>query len=144
MNDKDNHKKEAVNRLKMLHELFGIDKAAISNFEAGKIPLSVECLPGFPIITINLSDVPDFENKVKRFEESRNCTAYYVLNTCNVFLTILYVSSYPEDWDYERPNPKGYITTVVYDLSGKFMNADDTDFGECCFIGSDSALRRIA
>ena len=133
MNNKDNQRKEALKRLNMLHELFGIDKTAISDFETGKIPLSIEFFPGSPISAINLSDRPDLEN----------CTAYYVLNSCNVFLTILYVSNYTEDWDYERPHPEGNITAVVYDLSGKFMDADETDFGECGFIESDGALKRV-
>ncbi|GFI08445.1 hypothetical protein IMSAGC007_00893 [Lachnospiraceae bacterium] len=143
MNDKDNQRKEALKRLHMLHELFGIDKTAISDFETGKIPLSIEFFPSSPISAISLSDRPDLENKVKHFEKKQNCTAYYVLNSCNVFLTILYVSNYTEDWDYERPHPEGNITAVVYDLSGKFMGADETDFGECGFIESDGALKRV-
>ena len=143
MNDKNNQKEEAINRLNMLHDLLGIDKTAISDFKTGKIPLSIEFFPGSPISTISLSDRPDLESKVKRFEEKQNCTAYYVLNSCNVFLTILYVSNCTEDWDYERPHPEGNITAVVYDLSGKFMDADEADFGECGFIESGGALKRI-
>lgn len=143
MNDKDYQRNEAVNRLNMLHTLFGIDKAAIADFKAGNVPLSVECFPISPVNAISLSDRPDLESKVKRFEKKQNCTAYYVLNSYNVFLTILYVSNYTEDWDYERPHPEGNITAVVYDLSGKFMGADETDFGECGFIESDGALKRI-
>lgn len=119
MNEKDMQRKEAINRLNMLHDMLGINKAIISDFKAGKAPLSVECFPRFPVGTIHLSDVPDFESKVRRFEKEHNCTAYYVVNTCNVFLSILYVSNYTEDWDYERPNSEGYITSVVYDLSGQ-------------------------
>lgn len=143
MNDKDRQRKEAINRLNMLHDMMGIDKAIVSDFNKGKVPLSVEVFPGFPIGTIHLSDVPDFESKVKKFETEHNCTAYYVVNTCNVFLSILYVSNYTEDWDYERPNPEGYITSVVYDLSGQFMRPDDIDFGECQYINADGSLKRI-
>ena len=127
----------------MLHDMMGIDKAIVSDFNKGKVPLSVEVFPGFPIGTIHLSDVPDFESKVKKFETEHNCTAYYVVNTCNVFLSILYVSNYTEDWDYERPNPEGYITSVVYDLYGQFMRPDDIDFGECQYINADGSLKRI-
>lgn len=143
MKNNDNQRKEALNRLNMLHTMMGVDKKAIHMFEKGNVPLSVELLPGFPVDTINLSEVPDCTRKVRTFEKKNNCTAYYVINTCNVFLTILYVSDYTEDWDYERPNPDGFITTVVYDLSGQFMRKDDIDFGECRFIESDGALRRI-
>lgn len=143
MKNSDNQRKEALNRLNMLHTMMGIDKSAIQSFEKGNVPLSVELLPGFPVSTINLSNVPDFEHKVQAFEKKHKCTAYYVLNTCNVFLTILYVSDYKEDWDYECPNPDGFITTVVYDLSGQFMREDDIDFGECRFVEANGALRRI-
>ncbi len=140
MTNKDMQRKEAINRLNMLHTILGIDKTVILGSENGKIPLSVEC---FPIDTINLSDVPDFESKVKQFEKKHNCTTYYVIKTYNVFLSILYVSSYEEDWNYKRPNSEGYITSIVYDLSGQFMRADDIDFGEYQYIGSDSALKPI-
>lgn len=142
MNNNDK-RQEAINRLKILHDSLKVKKSVISDFKTGKIPLAVEIFPGFPISTIDLSDVPDFERKVKCFEKKHNCTAYYVINTCNVFLTILYVSEYTEDWDYERPHEGGYITTVVYDLSGQFMSPDDIDFGECQFVGANGALRRI-
>ena len=123
MNDKDRQINEAVNRLNMLHDMMGIDKAIVSDFNKGKLP--------------------EFESKVRKFEAEHNCTAYYVVNTCNVFLSILYVSNYTEDWDYERPNPEGYITSVVYDLSGQFMRPDDIDFGECQYINADGSLKRI-
>lgn len=86
--------------------------------------------------------MPDFESKVRQFEREHNCTAYYVVNTCNVFLSILYVSNYTEDWDYEKPNPKGYITSVVYDLSGQ-LECETIDFGECLYINSARFLKRI-
>ena len=143
MNDKERQRKEAINRLNLLHTMLGIDNTAVTGFDKGKIPLSVELFPGFPISTIDLADVPDFEKKVRQFEKKHNCTAYYVVNTCNVFLSILYVSDYMEDWDYERPNPEGYITSVVYDLSGQFMRPDDTDFGECQFVNAGGSLKRI-
>lgn len=143
MNDKERQRKEAINRLNTLHTMLGIDKTAVTGFEKGNIPLSVELFPGFPVGTISLSDIPDFESKVRKFEAEHNCTAYYVVNTCNVFLSILYVSNYTEDWDYERPNPEGYITSVVYDLSGQFMRPDDIDFGECQYINADGSLKRI-
>ena len=127
----------------MLHDMMGIDKATVSDFKKGRVPLSVEAFPGFPVGTIHLSDVPDFENKVRKFEAEHNCTAYYVVNTCNVVLSILYVSNYTEDWDYERPNSEGYITSVVYDLSGQFMRPDDIDFVECQYINADGSLKRI-
>lgn len=136
-------RQEALNRLNMLHDMMKVNKSVISDYKAGKVPLAVEIYPGFPIGTINLADVPDFEHKVRQFEKKHNCTAYYVINTCNVFLTILYVSDYKEDWDYERPHSEGYITTVVYDLSGQFMRPDDIDFGECQFVGLNGALKRI-
>ena len=61
MNDKDKQRKEAANRLNMLHDMLGIDKAIVSDFNKGKVSLSVEVFPGFPVGTIHLSDVPDFE-----------------------------------------------------------------------------------
>lgn len=36
MNDKERQRKEAINRLNMLHNMLGIDKKAISEFEKGK------------------------------------------------------------------------------------------------------------
>ena len=81
----------------MLHDMMGIDEAIISDFKKNKVPLSVEVVPGFPVGTIHLSDIPGFESKVRKFETDHNCTAYYVVNTCNVFLSILYVSNYTED-----------------------------------------------
>lgn len=47
MNDKERQRKEAINRLNMLHNMLGIDKKAISEFEKGKgrVPLSVELFP---------------------------------------------------------------------------------------------------
>lgn len=143
MNDKEKQVKEAVNRLNMLHDIMDINKTIVSDFSKGNVPLSVEAFPGFPIETMNLSDMPDFEKKVKKFEAERNCTAYYVVNTCNVFLSILYVSNYTEDWDYERPNAEKHITSAVYDLSGQFMNADDIDFGECQYININGSLKRV-
>lgn len=90
MKDKERQRKEAINRLHMLHTMLGIDRASMTGFEKGNIPLSVELFLGFSVITINLLDVPDFERKVKRFEEKHNCTIYYVINTCNVFLVELH------------------------------------------------------
>ena len=67
----------------MLHTMLGIGDAVATDFEKGKVPVSVELFPGFPIRTTDLSDVPDFESKVKSFEEKHNCTAYYVINKRN-------------------------------------------------------------
>lgn len=142
MNNNDK-RQEAIKRLNMLHDMLNVKKSVIAGFKSGKIPLAVEIFPGFPISTIDLADVPDFEKKVRQFEKKHNCTAYYVVNTCNVFLSILYVSDYMEDWDYERPNPEGYITSVVYDLSGQFMRPNDIDFGECQFVNAGGSLKRI-
>ena len=83
MNDKERQRKEAINRLNMLHTMLGIGDAVATDFEKGKVPVSVELFPGFPIRTTDLSDVPDFESKVKSFEEKHNCTAYYVINKRN-------------------------------------------------------------
>ena len=143
MNDKERQRKEAINRLNLLHTTMGIDKTTATGFEKGRIPLPVELFPGFPVGTMSLSDVPGFKRKVREFEKEHNCTAYYVINTCNVFLSILYVSNNTEGWDYERPTPEGYITSVVYDLSGQFMRPDDTDFGECQFVNAGGSLKRI-
>ena len=144
MNNKDKQrKKEAILRLKMLHDTLGIDKAVISSNENGNIPLSVEYVTGFPIETVNLSDVPDLEIKVKEFEKMYNCTAYYVINTRNVFLSILYVNDDIDNWDYARPDPEGYVPAAVYDLSGKFMEPEEIDFGSCQVVNAGGSLKRI-
>ena len=141
MNDQDRHRKEAINRLNMLHDMMGINEAIISDFKKNKVPLSVEVVPGFPVGTMHLSDIPDFESKVRSLRQKQ---LHRLLCSQHLqCISIQYVSNYTEDWDYEHPNPEGYITSVVYDLSGQFMRPDDIDFGECQYINADGSLKRI-
>ena len=77
-------------------------------------------------------------------EKGKNdAVVYHCVNSAGVFLSLLYVSKYEQDWEYEQPSDDGYISAAVFDLSGQFMPWGYCDIGDCHFETIGGALKRI-
>ncbi len=143
MSFKQDQFKEAIDRINTLDSVLGLDKAIVTGFKQGEVCLSIEHSLDSPVEIVYLSDRPEFDIMVKRFEEENKATVYHVINTCDTLLTLLYVSEYTEDWEYECLQDGNYIACAVYDLTGRFMSEGTIEHGDCQIEPSCGALRRI-
>lgn len=117
--------------------LLGLDKSATEKLEQDMILVS--CPDGtlkFPSITF-LRAIEDFEKKydAKVYHAVRLPTPYGLLDS------LLYVSSYPEEWEDEHINIRdGYVMTYTINWN----NPEFSEFGSICYERTKTGtLRRI-
>lgn len=114
---------EALRRMKMLD----IMKQPIKEFkEEGKINLSEN--GGF-LYWIN----EEQQKYVDEFEKKYDCLVYHIVHTYAQFgelLVMLYVSSHPEEWEYDMELIDGVYSTYAY-----VVNLTVPDFSEIGGVG---------
>lgn len=99
---------EAVKRMKML----GLYEQVIDDFEkTGRVYYSERTSLGG--ILYWLDNNPDWEERVKRFEEEHNAVVYHAVHNYTEFgelLALLYISDEEEEWEYEQMDIQdGYV-----------------------------------
>ena len=109
---------EAIERLRDL----GLDESVIENYKNGVLMVSdtdglftFDNWPGKGMPELAVADA-------KRL----HIHPYHVIYTWSdlgEFYDVLYVSSFPDDWEYERIDKKGYMMSYCY-------NANEPDFSE--------------
>lgn len=116
-------RKEAVRRLEQLTETFDLKKDFLNRFQDGVVAYCYRTCQedGF---AAPKDFKLDWRLEKESFEYLYDTLVYLVLVNKTAYgemLSMLYVSSYEEDWEYERLT-EDYITAYVYNL--------DTEFGE--------------
>lgn len=116
-------RKEAVRRLEQLTETFALKKDILNRFQDGVVAYCLEICPEEGFAAPKNFDLK-WRLEKQGFEYVYDTLVYLVLVNKTVYgemLSMLYVSSNEEDWEWERLT-EDYITAYVYNL--------DTEFGE--------------
>lgn len=138
-------KEEILVRLKMLQDLHGLLEDTYEAYNAreeiyvsgrfnvyGKLELG--CVPAEHL---KLIDTP-LLNFVKDFEtEHKGCKVFHIILGYGPFINLLYVGSYMEEWEYERPN-KYNVQSYVINLA----IPEYSEFGRIAIKGDKGVLIR--
>lgn len=110
-------KKEALERLKTLENLFGLNPNVRKYFEAGRLYYSYITGGGYlgSIDTIHYN--PQYAEIVGAFEAQTSYLVYHVIESGNN-LSLFYVSNDEKEWPAERPIPAGVLAYIVNVKSG--------------------------
>lgn len=106
--DKNIMKKEAINRLSSMIN----DDITVDNFD-NMIPVSIHI--GGIVRCIKIDNVDVFKEIKDEFEKRTGAIVYYGIVSNLGFgdtLSLLYVSPYKEDWNYEKLNGNNVVANV--------------------------------
>lgn len=109
---KDNQKKEAVKRLRMLIERFDLDPQILRHWEEGNL------LCTFEDGSLALADsFPQYFELIKKFEQQYNCLVYHAVKS-GTHLSLLFVDEYVQDWPFfaQEELPAGHVIAYVHNL----------------------------
>lgn len=130
--DREGMKREALKRMQSLN----LDQETIRKFEVDDI---VTCSDAG-----NIVDVPeDIKVKMQQWEEQYGCMPYHVLHTFIYGFEAyeyMYVSIYPEDWDYEYSLIKECCSIV---RSENLTIPEYSESGSIRFVNVNGTLKRI-
>lgn len=138
-------KKEAIERLKILQKEYKVHSNVLREFkEDEKIYYSETVNKFFAGVLYWLDNKQEFVNAVKEIEKRRNIFVYHcILNNTEFgeILTMLYISSDKEMWDYERKQLEndGYVDSYVCNLSCN----NYSEFGMIGINGINGGLVRM-
>ena len=110
---KDDQKKEAAKRLKMLIERFDLDSHILRHWKDGHLSCTFE--DG----SLTLADsFPQYFELIKRFEQEYGCLVYHTVKT-GPHLSLLFVDEYVQDWPFfaKEEFPAGHVIAYVYNLN---------------------------
>lgn len=134
-NYNEDMKKEALERLGILEEIYGLNPNVKKYFSEGKLYYSYLTAGGVmgSIDTINYDK--RYASLVEEFEKQTDNIVYHVIES-GKYISLLFVSFDHDEWEKERPNDLGVYAYIV--------NVDDTS-SQSGFIKLDNfqgALRR--
>lgn len=134
--DQDKQHQEALVRLSMLEELFGLNPKVKKYFEEGKLYYSYLTVGGYmgSIDTIHYDD--RYADVVNDFEEQTSYLVYHVIEHKNT-ISALFVSDTPDRWVGERPASAGVMAWVLD------MDTGENEIGYIKLDVLQGALRRI-
>lgn len=127
-------KQEAIERMKLL----GLHKNVIREFEKENI-LNLSEHGGMLYWLTTAQQI-----QVEEFEEEHNAVVYHIIHDYTEFgelLTLLYVSDYEEEWEYDRDDlHEGYPLAYVVNLDDNSLS----EFGSVGVIEQFGGLVRTA
>ncbi len=136
---------EAIKRLKILQKKFGLLENVITEFEKEDTLYYSEYVNKCcPAILYWVSNIEEYENKIKQFEKEHDALVYHAILTPTTFgtiLTLLYVTEQEEVWEEDREHLQEGIP-LAYCINLE----DDTcsEFGGVQITGSMGGIRVIA
>ena len=90
-----------------------------------------------------VSNEPEWEKQVEEFEAEYNALVYHAVHSYTTFgecLSLLYVSDYPDEWEYDNEDIKdGYVMTYTINLD----YPDCSEFGSIVVREAGGGLVRI-
>ena len=140
---KEKQKLEAIKRLEILQNEYGVHKNVLKEFKADEIIYYSETINKFFAgVLYWLHNKDEFVAKVKEIEQERNIYVYHCILSHTNFgdlLTMLYISDDEEFWKFEREQLKdGYSSSYVWNLSFEL----DSEFGDVGIDGVNGGLVR--
>lgn len=142
---RERQKKEALKRLEILQKEYLLHENVLKKFKENETIYYSENFGGFYSgILYWLQNRKDFINIISEIEEKRNIYVYHcILNHCRDIdvLSMLYISTDEENWEYERNQLKddGHIDVCICDLSCEFYS----EFGNVLITGVNGGLDRV-
>lgn len=138
-------KQEAIKRLKMLEEQYLLHKNVLREFEEDETIYYSENLGGAFAGTLYwLSNQERYVKFVREIERKTQIYVYHcILNHTKLgdMLTMLYVSSYKEEWELEQEELKsGFVMAYIKNLEDNSCS----EFGGIEIRGVNGGLERIA
>lgn len=138
-------KVEANKRL----ELLNLVPEVLKNFKAkGIVYYSERQSKLFDGVLYWISNVKEYEQAIKDFEKKYHAVVYHAQLTNFEFglcLFLLFVSQYPEDWEYDRqdlkPDSKGIMYPYAY--AHNLTTPDYSDLGRIGIIRKNGGISRV-
>ncbi len=136
---------EAIERLKILQDKFGLIGIVKKEFEKDDILYYSEYLnKQFPAMLYWISNNQDYEKTIKQLEKEHNILVYHAILTRTTFgklLTLLCVSANQDEWKRDRDElTEGLPCAYVMNL-----NDDNcSEFGCVQIAGAKGGITRLA
>lgn len=138
-------KKEAIERLKILHEKYELLENVITEFEKeDTLYYSEYKNKVFPAVLYWVSNREDLTELVKKVEEEKEILVYHAILTPTIYGTyfsLLYVSQNQEEWEEEKMYLKESITSAY---SINLSDIEMAEFGDIQIAGAMGGIRQIS
>ncbi len=141
---KDQQKKEALNRLRLLQMNYGLMENVVKEFETDNTLYYSEYINSKAQgILYWLDNEDEYINAVKEFEKEHQAMAYHTILVPMEFgtiLSVLYVSKHQEEWLLDREDLDDGLP-LAYNI-----NLDDntiSEFGTIEIVGANGGISRI-
>ena len=138
-------KKEAIERLKILHEKYELLENVITEFEKeDTLYYSEYKNKVFPAVLYWVSNREDLTELVKKVEEEKGILVYHAILTPTIFgafFSMLYVSQNQEEWENDKIELKDSLPLAYCtNLSDSKM----AEFGGIQIAGAMGGIRQIS
>ena len=135
---------QAIERLEILEKEYLLHENVLKEFkEDGTIYYSENLGGAFSGILYWLENKNEYVEKVRKIEKERNIFVYHCILNHTIdgdLLTMLYISEYQDEWEYEKNDLKnGCIDVYVCNLSRDI----DSEFGSVQITGVNGGLVRV-
>lgn len=138
-------KKEAIERLKILHEKYELLENVITEFEKeDTLYYSEYKNKVFSAVLYWVSNREDLTELVKKVEEEKGILVYHAILTPTIYGTyfsLLYVSQNQEEWEEEKMYLKESITSAY---SINLSDIEMAEFGDIQIAGAMGGIRQIS
>lgn len=136
--------KQAIERLEILEKEYLLHENVLKEFKEDKTIYYSENLGGsFSGILYWLANKDEYVEKVRKIEQERNIFVYHCILNHTIdgdLLTMLYVSEYQDEWDFEKNDLRNGCT----DAYVCNLNRDiDSEFGSVQITGVNGGLVRV-
>lgn len=138
-------KKEAIERLKILHKQYELMETVIKEFENGDTLYYSEYRNKvFPAVLYWISNREDLTELVKKVEEEKGILVYHAILTPTIFgdfFYMLYVSQNEEEWEMEKIDLKESLP-LAYGIN--LSDPEMAEFGGIQIDGAMGGIRQIS
>lgn len=138
-------KKEAIERLKILHKQYELLETVIEEFEKENITYYSEYRGVvFPAVLYWLSNREDLTKLVKEVEEEKGILVYHAILTPTIdgaYFSMLYVSEHQEEWKMDREELQTGLP-VAYCIN--LADLQMAEFGGIQIAGAVGGITRLA
>lgn len=136
--------KQAMERLEILEKEYLLHENVLKEFREDETIYYSENLGGaFSGILYWLANKNEYVEKVRKIEQERNIFVYHCILNHTIdgdLLTMLYVSEYQDEWEFEKNDLKnGCIDVYVCNLNRDI----DSEFGSVQITGVNGGLVRV-
>ncbi len=129
----EKQKREAVIRLKQLNHIYGLNEGVVKDFESNGL---IHCVA---TTTAYDNSMEWIGSQIESLKKDKGILPYYIILD-PVFINVLYVGSYEEDWFKERPD---YEKNLIFAFVFNMQRPEYSEFGSIAIEGFDEAVLRV-